>query len=937
MAQAVTTFLMASYQAAFGNEDIPWAAIASTPDKFYETANFPQIVVSSTGLIGLKGAAAWYPWASSLAAGAGKGSAGFFRKPAAVAGDDSEHTAAEKEEHEKREQAAKAAEAARLKEEEEKQQQAAAAEARLNEEEKREQAGKAAADAARLKEEEVKQQQAAAAEARLKEEEEREQAGKAAADAARLKEEEVKQQQAAAAEARLKEEEREQAGKAAADAARLKEEEVKQQQAAAAEARLKEEEEREQAGKAAADAARLKEEEVKQQQAAAAEARLKEEERREQAAKAAADAARLKEEEEVKQQAAAAARLKAEKKGGKKRKADEELVPEDDSTGVGRPVRKRKTPQEAEKEREEKKREEALAAKERGGKPSWQFGSPVKPSGTTRRSICVIKSVNEINTAMRTIIQDIPDNSNQQRIVIFLDSEWNVEISDRGYLTGRGQTAVLQIAYKKMVYIIQLGAMIAGGQIASVLTQVLESPQILKVGRAVSGDLKYLQQATSSPKPFVGAVDLAKMAKDRLVISNAKIGLADLCAVSLGLRLDKNVPERISSAWSNEDLSSAQIRYAALDVHACSRIYDFLSGIPIPALLPASVEIGAPVLLFNDDRTRLIARGSIEQLTGSFDTGKTHRDGTSDIINISASRCLVQISEVVVPAAILKTHKQALSLFGLPPFSAVCLRNHLRLALPVALPQISVVGTAKETLNSSVPLADLEINTSGTSNILPELSSSELESDPSGFGAVLLEEVDTAVPHNEALIRAAESDTTSQQIGEDVLATAAAHALVWLKCIRSRVLKDPFHIFNMFYISAAHGLRIEFARALRDAIFIPDSADKARIVAWGLQQKPPRSWDDMLRTNPDWVWRRCKRIIPPPEQLHGDVAEVFRTYGPLKDATTGLPLFNSAASASTSNRDYLSIDAYEEQMPRKVVFTPIYALTSQLRVLRFDM
>ncbi|KAJ7715670.1 hypothetical protein B0H16DRAFT_1477191 [Mycena metata] len=42
-------------------------------------------------------------------------------------------------------------------------------------------------------------------------------------------------------------------------------------------------------------------------------------------------------------------------------------------------------------------------------------------------SICVIKSVNEINTAMRTIIQDIPDNSNQQRIVIFLDSEWNVE------------------------------------------------------------------------------------------------------------------------------------------------------------------------------------------------------------------------------------------------------------------------------------------------------------------------------------------------------------------------------------------------------------------------------------------------------------------------------------------------------------------------------
>ncbi|KAJ7506313.1 hypothetical protein B0H11DRAFT_1903699 [Mycena galericulata] len=143
---------------------------------------------------------------------------------------------------------------------------------------------------------------------------------------------------------------------------------------------------------------------------------------------------------------------------------------------------------------------------------------------------------------MRTILDDIPEDSDNdpRKIVIFLDSEWNVETSDHGYITGRGQTAILQIGYRNMICIIQLGLMLAGGRIAPVLMQVLQNPQILKVGRAVSGDLKYLEQATCPSQPFVGAVDLAKMAKDRLVVTNAKISLADLCAVTLGTRLNKN-------------------------------------------------------------------------------------------------------------------------------------------------------------------------------------------------------------------------------------------------------------------------------------------------------------------------------------------------------------------------------------------------------------
>lgn len=97
-------------------------------------------------------------------------------------------------------------------------------------------------------------------------------------------------------------------------------------------------------------------------------------------------------------------------------------------------------------------------------------------------------------------------------------------------------------------------------------------------------------------------------------------------------------------------------------------------------------------------------------------------------------------------------------------------------------------------------------------------------------------------------------------------------------------------------------MRVEFARALRDAICIPDPTDKARIVAWGARQSPPQDWEMLLRKSPAWLWRHCKRIILPPEELYPLVASVFETFGHLKDAIeSGLPLFNASAWAVAKN------------------------------------
>ncbi|KAJ7732903.1 hypothetical protein DFH07DRAFT_780748 [Mycena maculata] len=78
LAQTVTSFLVDSYQAAFGSREIPWAAIANAPDEYYDAVKFP-LGFAPNGLAELT----WnqfYDWATALASGAGAGTSGLFRK-----------------------------------------------------------------------------------------------------------------------------------------------------------------------------------------------------------------------------------------------------------------------------------------------------------------------------------------------------------------------------------------------------------------------------------------------------------------------------------------------------------------------------------------------------------------------------------------------------------------------------------------------------------------------------------------------------------------------------------------------------------------------------------------------------------------------------------------------------------------------------------------
>jgi hypothetical protein len=74
-------------------------------------------------------------------------------------------------------------------------------------------------------------------------------------------------------------------------------------------------------------------------------------------------------------------------------------------------------------------------------------------------------------------------------------------------------------------------------------------------------------------------------------------------------------------------------------------------------------------------------------------------------------------------------------------------------------------------------------------------------------------------------------------------------------------------------------------------MLIPDATDKKHISDYLISIGS--SWGEMLQFNAKWLWKRCKRIIPPPELLYPLVKEVYTTFGPLLDAKTRKPLFNS--------------------------------------------
>ncbi|KAF9056790.1 hypothetical protein BDP27DRAFT_1433538 [Rhodocollybia butyracea] len=374
----------------------------------------------------------------------------------------------------------------------------------------------------------------------------------------------------------------------------------------------------------------------------------------------------------------------------------------------------------------------------------------------------------------------------------------------------------------------------------------------------VNADLRQLE-TLSGKGPFWGGLELGTFAKQQFLISDARISLSDLTAALLQKCLPKNQTECISTNWVDNELSKGQFDYAARDAYASLMLFHMIDSIPIPKPVTSITPSETPVIILTDDKKKVAACGVL-----------------------SPPRTAISMVLMFHHGAIMKLH---------------------------------ATGTTKPTLHDfgEVPF-DMSIIIHSSALIIHPFSGTDIsnsKSDEDTLGAL----IDSSFPQSEFMsadIESADKDEASAQISRDSLGSRDG-LNPSVQVIQSRVVKDPFHVFHMIYISRTHALRILFAQALRDAMFIPHPEDKRRVLDW-LKVKG-LTWEFMLQYKSHWVWRHVRCTIPPAEHLYPAIHDVFSKYGPLKDAKTGLPLFSSSTWKTVKNILELARNGYLSDPP----------------------
>ncbi|KAJ6492742.1 hypothetical protein C8R47DRAFT_1012819 [Mycena vitilis] len=249
-----------------------------------------------------------------------------------------------------------------------------------------------------------------------------------------------------------------------------------------------------------------------------------------------------------------------------------------------------------------------------------------------------------INNVARSILDDL-SRANDNHIVIGFGSEWNIDITPHGRLAQQGPPAVLQLAYKDQVHVLQIGEMLKRQVLPLQLLNLLQEPRVIKAGRSVNADLRRLATACGKlPGSFTGALELGNFAKDRFLIGKANLSLVDLVASILGQRFPPHYSERISSNWSDSDLTTIQQQYAARDAYAALCLYLKINETPLPVAMDRNTPCGASVLLLSDDNKKLAARGvispaaALEMFNGA---------------NLTSTRTVITVQEILIPGQLL--------------------------------------------------------------------------------------------------------------------------------------------------------------------------------------------------------------------------------------------------------------------------------------------
>ncbi|KAG2103734.1 uncharacterized protein F5147DRAFT_808699 [Suillus discolor] len=438
-------------------------------------------------------------------------------------------------------------------------------------------------------------------------------------------------------------------------------------------------------------------------------------------------------------------------------------------------------------------------------------------------------------------------------VIVAFSVQWPIDAA-----TGKtGRVALIQVAYQKVVYLIQTRLFMQDGYISlpHSLLMFFQSKAYRKVGVNVMSNLQRLQGdciPACRSVLFAGSIDVGQMARERDAAPSGSSRIVTLCANVLRRRITRDSVVCISPAWGHSELPSQFVQHAVLESYATWSLYLTLTTVKAPQNVTGSTPGGTAVTMYAPDG-RTIAQGLIA----------IDRPLTFNGIRVTKTRVVMVVREVLVPGylisgSLLASHTPtALSAFGPAPFSILCQANHLQTSSVPPLLDPTAVGSCEDQTPVNPP-AEGEILSTDTNG--------------DSFQSIFLDAVATHLDASIELETEPEQTIPGSSIDEGALEAISQLILditnfvpESVDLVRTRIKGDIWHLFHQFPISLHHGLRRPFAHALSTAIFLTDVNDKRAVTEILARQNV--SYDAKLISKSEWILTRVRRYVPPPEIL----------------------------------------------------------------------
>jgi hypothetical protein len=229
---------------------------------------------------------------------------------------------------------------------------------------------------------------------------------------------------------------------------------------------------------------------------------------------------------------------------------------------------------------------------------SVECAEPVARCALNPQDVPFLRNSTDINIKMSALLDHLKDLPIARRVVA-LDCEWQYGSKLQYPPKGRDKIALIQLAYETdpgniNVLLIQCRHL---PTLPDALVRLFHEPSIVYVGSRVKGDIDKLGEdfGIAEISSSMTYRDLAKMAKDRGKVPDAKVGLQTLVMVLLRQSMGKEDNIR-SSQWASKQLTDEQKTYAALDAIKSLEVYNKLQSFPDLTERLASIEAKAGVL-----------------------------------------------------------------------------------------------------------------------------------------------------------------------------------------------------------------------------------------------------------------------------------------------------------------------------------------------------